>query len=216
MKKVLAFLAVILLFTNIYSQNKPAFWDDIQQFKALNQENPPTKGAILLLGSSSFTMWTDVHNYFPEKTFINRAFGGSSLLDLNLYSNELLAPYQPKQIVIYCGENDIANNAKAKTVLNRFKNFYKEIRKYHPNIPVEYVSMKYSPSRENMWPQMKQANSLIQKYISKQKNIRYIDITKVMNDEKGNVRTDIFLEDMLHMKPEGYQLWTGVLAPYLK
>ncbi len=37
-----------------------------------------------------------------------------------------------------------------------------------------------------------------------------------MNDENGNVRKDIFLEDMLHMKPEGYQLWTKVMYPYLK
>ena len=215
MKKIFSVLLIFVFLFN-FAQEKPTFWKEIQEFKQINKDHPPQKESILLLGSSSFTMWTDVNDYFPGKTIVNRAFGGSSLFDLNLYSKELLQPYQPKQIVIYCGENDIANNAKAKTVLNRFKNFYKEIRKYHPEIPVEYVSMKYSPSREKLWPQMKQANAMIQKYISKQKNIRYIDITKVMNDEKGNVRTDIFLEDMLHMKPEGYQLWTGVLAPYLK
>jgi len=215
MKKLFSILLVVFsLF--YFAQEKPAFWKEIQDFKQINKENPPQKDIVLFLGSSSFTYWKDVNDYFPGKTIVNRAFGGSSLYDLNLYSKELLEPYQPRQIVIYCGENDIAGNVKPKAVLNRFKNFYKEVRKYHPNIPVEYVSMKLSPSREKYWEQMKQANTLIKKYISRQKNIRYIDITKIMKDPNGKVRTDIFLEDMLHMKPEGYKLWTEVMAPYIK
>ena len=53
-------------------------------------------------------------------------------------------------------------------------------------------------------------------HLKTQKRAEYIDITEIMNDSEGNVRTDIFLEDMLHMKPEGYKLWTKVMAPYLK
>ncbi len=213
--KRLASFCFILISLFSFSQEKPAFWEDIQHFEQLNKDQPPAKNSILFLGSSSFTMWKDVNDYFPGKTIINRGFGGSTLYDLNLYSKELLQPYQPRQIVIYCGENDIANQVKPKAVANRFKNFYQEIRKYYPNIPVAYVSMKLSPSRENLWPQILQANKLIKRYISKQKNTTYIDITKIMEDENGRTRNDLFLEDMLHMKPEGYQLWTIVMAPYL-
>lgn len=218
MKKVLAFLAVILLFTNIYSQNKPAFWDDIQEFKALNQENPPTKGAILLLGSSSFTMWKDVNSYFPEKEIINRGFGGSSLYDLNFYSDELLKPYAPKQIIIYCGENDFAGNENltSKEVFNRYKHFYAEIRRYYPEIPVAYVSIKMSPSREKLWPKFTTTNAMIKKFMDRKKNAEYIDITQAMNAAEGKIREDLFLEDRLHMKPEGYQIWKKVMEPYLK
>ena len=212
------FATVCLVFVSLFwfSQEKPAFWEDIQHFEQLNKDQPPAKNSILFLGSSSFTIWKDANDYFPGKTIINRGFGGSSLYDLNLYSKELLQPYQPRQIVIYCGENDIANQVKPKAVANRFKHFYKEIRKYYPNIPVAYVSMKLSPSRENLWPQMLQANNLIKKYIAKQKNVEYIDVAKIMEDQNGRTRNDLFLEDMLHMKPEGYQLWTKVISPYLK
>lgn len=215
MKRLVTFCFILISIFSL-SQEKPAFWNDIQNFEQLNKDQPPAKNSILFLGSSSFTMWKDVNDYFPGKTIINRGFGGSSLYDLNLYSKELLQPYQPKQIVIYCGENDIANQVKPKAVANRFKHFYKEIRKYYPNIPVAYVSMKLSPSRENLWPQMLQANNMIKKYIAKQKNVEYIDITKIMEDQNGRTRNDLFLEDMLHMKPEGYRLWTKVMTPYLK
>jgi hypothetical protein len=45
---------------------------------------------------------------------------------------------------------------------------------------------------------MKKLNNKIEKYLKKQKNTNYIDITKAMNDENGKVRTDLYLEDMLH------------------
>ncbi|MDO3426659.1 GDSL-type esterase/lipase family protein [Chryseobacterium sp. APV1] len=217
MKKIFsAFL--MLTFALFFAQEKPMFWQDIQNFKKLDLENPPAKNAILLVGSSSFTKWTDVANYFPDKTIINRGFGGSRLTDLNNYAEDLLNPYQPKQIIIYCGENDFADNDKLKAdvVVERFKTFYKKIRAKFPKIEVDYISIKYSPSREKLWPQMKEANKKIADFMKKQPNADFIDITKVMQDENGNVRKDLFVEDMLHMTPEGYRLWTSVMNPYMK
>jgi len=208
-----------MLFALAFSQEKkPMFWQDIQEFKKKDQQTPPQKDAILLIGSSSFTKWQDVSDYFPGKTIINRGFGGSRLIDLNYFSEDLLSPYQPKQIIVYCGENDFADdkNLKADVVVERFKTFYQKIRAKFPNIEVDYISIKYSPSREHLWPQMKEANKKIKKFMKKEKNAEFIDITKVMNDSKGNIRKDIFVEDMLHMTPEGYKLWTSVMNPYMK
>lgn len=218
MKKIFsAFL--LLTFVFIFSQEKkPMFWQDIQNFKTLDQQSAPPDNAILLVGSSSFTKWKDVSEYFPVKTIINRGFGGSRLTDLNYYSEDLLNPYNPKQIIIYCGENDFADDAqlKADIVVDRFKTFYKKIRTKFPNIEVDYISIKYSPSRQNLWQQMKKANKKIAKFMKKEKNAEFIDITKVMNDANGNIRKDLFVEDLLHMTPEGYRLWTKVMSPYMK
>lgn len=218
MKKIIAVLVLFLNLMNIQAQQKAPYWEDIQAFKKIDRENPPAENAILFLGSSSFTKWTDVGDYFPDKAIINRGFGGSTLKDLNFYADDFLKPYHPKQIVIYCGENDIASNPeiRPKTVLKRFKNFYTEIRRNFPLIPVAYVSMKLSPSREALWPKMIDTNKLIENYLSKKPNVAYIDITKDMNGADGRPRTDLFLEDMLHMKPEGYRIWTREMYPYLK
>lgn len=218
MKKIIFMLTIILMSVSINGQEKPAFYDDIQNFKKIDQQNPPPQNAILFIGSSSFTMWKDVNNYFPTKNIINRGFGGSSLLDLNYYSDDLLKPYNPKQIVIYCGENDFAANhqLKPKIALKRFKDFYSKLRKYYPEIEVDYISIKRSPSREELWKQMAETNKLINKFLKTQKNTHYIDITKIMQDSDGNVRQDLFLDDHLHMKPQGYQLWTKIIEPYLK
>ncbi len=220
MKNVFKFVALFLAFcfVNLYAQHKHNFHNDIQNFKKVNAESTLPKDAILFLGSSSFTKWKDVDNYLPDKTIINRAFGGSRLADLNYYKNDLLNPYQPKQIVIYCGENDIVHKDKpsAKKVFNRFKEFYTSVREHFPKANIAYVSIKYSPSREDFWPTIKKTNKKIESFLNKQPNADYIDITQAMNDENGNVRKDLFLEDMLHMKPEGYKIWTNVMYPYLK
>ena len=164
----ITFLFFVFIFGSLTAQ-KADFYDDIQHFKKLDAEKTPPKDAILFLGSSSFTMWKDIANYFPDKTIINRAFGGSRLLNLNYYAEDLLNPYQPKQVVIYCGENDIAHGEKpsAKEVFKRFKQFYKTVRAHYPEANIAYVSIKYSPSREQYWPTMKQVNKKI-------KNSKYI------------------------------------------
>lgn len=218
MKKIFSVILLMLFALALSQEKKPMFWQDIQELKKKDQQTPPQKDAILLIGSSSFTKWQDVSDYFPGKTIINRGFGGSRLIDLNYFSEDLLSPYQPKQIIVYCGENDFADdkNLKADVVAERFKTFYQKIRSKFPNIEVDYISIKYSPSREHLWPQMKEANKKIKKFMKKEKKAEFIDITKVMNDSKGNIRKDIFVEDMLHMTPEGYRLWTSIMNPYMK
>ncbi len=52
--------------------------------------------------------------------------------------------------------------------------------------------------------------------MKKQPRSKFIDITKAMEDSHGNVRKDIFLDDMLHLTPEGYTIWAKVIYPYLK
>lgn len=213
MKKLVSILVFLSVWIGLSAQNTPAFWNDIKQFKEIDKDNTPESDAVLLIGSSSFTMWKDVHDYFPDTKFINRGFGGSSLYDLNFYSTELLQPYKPKQILIYCGENDFAANQKLKPreVYNRFRHFYTEIRKYHPDVPVAFISIKLSPSRKHLWPRFTATNSIIQRFMDKSENAEYIDITKAMSTSYEQ----LYLEDQLHMNPAGYRIWAAQIAPYL-
>lgn len=216
--KKLIFAILLLFVTLIPSQQKPPMWDEIQKFKELDQTNAPPKNAILLIGSSSFTNWKDVNEYFPDKIIINRGFGGSSIKDLNFYAEDLLRPYQPKQIIIYCGENDFAADEKlsSKEVFKRYKTFYKTIRNYFPDIEVDYISIKLSPSRKHLWTKFEETNALIKKFQLRKKNAEYIDVVKPMQDKNGMVNESIFLEDQLHMKPSGYKIWQKAMQPFMK
>ncbi len=218
MKNLIALLfCVVVIAFNTTKAQQPPFYDEIQVFKKQDSTNPPPQNAILFVGSSSFTKWTDVQSYFPGYTILNRGFGGSSLPDVIRYANDIIFPYRPKQIVIYCGENDFAasDNTTVAMVFERFKTLYAIIRSKMPDVPVAFISIKPSPSRRKYWPKMIEANQLIKDYISTQQNASYVDVYTPMLNEDVQPKPEIFLEDSLHMNASGYAIWQKAIQPYL-
>ena len=214
-----ATLTVFFFFvlSNHLAAQVPAFYDDIQTFKKQDSASFPPKHAILFVGSSSFTKWTDVQDYFPKYKIINRGFGGSTLVDVIRYANDIILPYRPKQIVIYCGENDLASSdtVTSQMVLERFEELFTIIRKNDPSVPVAFVSLKPSPSRQHLWSKMVEANQLIKKYLGTKKKTAFIDVYTKMFNKDGTVMQDIFIEDNLHMNTKGYAIWKKIIQPYL-
>ncbi len=220
MNRITRFFSIFLLL--IISQHsiaqQPAFYDEIQHFKSMDSVHFPPKHAILFVGSSSFRKWADVQSYFPKSTIINRGFGGSTLSDVIYYANDIILPYHPREIVIYCGENDLAysDTITPQVVFGRFKTLFSIIRTHMPDIPVVFLSIKPSPSRERLLPEMVEANKLISAYIKKQPHTSFVDIYHKMLDKNGKPMADIFLDDNLHMNAKGYHIWQKALAPYLQ
>ncbi|MFZ1527800.1 MAG: GDSL-type esterase/lipase family protein [Ferruginibacter sp.] len=212
--------AFILLFAfNAPSQQITLpYWNDVQAFKKQDSSRFPPPGQVLFIGSSSFTLWKNVDTYFPGYKILNRAFGGSTLEDLIRYRYDVIYPYQPKQIVMYCGENDFANNdtLSVAAVVERFKTLYGFIRAKYPSTSFVYVSMKPSPSRKHLMPKYKEANILIEKFLQASKNNRFVDAFHHMLKPDGSPMDDIFLDDWLHMNAKGYAIWKKLLQPVLK
>lgn len=211
------FLFSVLLMGLWTTAQQPAYYKDIQAFKKQDSLQAPPKNAILLIGSSSFTRWKDVHDYFPGYALLNRGFGGSSLLDLIRYANDIIFPYQPKQIVIYCGENNLAasDSVTSQMVVERFKALFGLIRKQLPSTPIAFISLKPSPSRQHLMAKMVAANRGIKKYLKRKKNTAYIDVYHAMLTTEGLPMSHIFVEDKLHMNAQGYAIWKTAIEPYL-
>lgn len=218
---VLVVLVFLLLSCSENQQNTsgeqlPAYWEDIKSFKTQDSVSFPPANAILFIGSSSFTLWTDVQEYFPGHTLINRGFGGSTLAHQIQYAEDIIFPYKPRQIVIYCGENDLAfDHVSASIVLDRFKKLFQMIREKFTDLPVAYISMKPSPSRRHLVPMMREGNQLIRDFLTTQKNTAFIDVHSQMLNASGEPIPEIFLNDSLHMNAKGYTIWQKAIEPYL-
>jgi len=218
MKKISKVIFVFLLLTvSVQAQEKLPYWKEVQALKTLDSAKFPAANQILLIGSSSFTLWKDVQEYFPSKPILNRAFGGSTLVDLIRYRYDVIYPYQPKQVVMYCGENDFASSdtVTVEMVMQRFETLFKLIRAKYKTVPFAYVSMKPSPSRAHLLTKYVEANQQIKEYLSKQAKTAFIDVYHPMLRPDGQVMTDIFKEDNLHMNAKGYAIWRKIIAPYL-
>ena len=217
LRKILFIPLLFLLFAELVQAQQRLFYDEIQAFKKEDSIKFPAQKEILFVGSSSFNYWKDVQNYFPTHPIINRGFGGSTLLDVIGYADDIIFPYKPKQIVIYCGENDLAysDTVTAQMVLSRFKQLFRLIRKNLPGVPVAYVSIKPSPSRENLMNKMTEANKLIKNFLKTQKKSAFIDVYHKMLNKDGKPIKDIFGPDQLHMNKKGYAIWQKAIGPYL-
>lgn len=198
------------------AQERP-FWKEIQAFKAADEVHMPPANAIVFVGSSSFKMWKDVAQSFPDHTVINRGFGGSSLPHVIEYAKDIVIPYHPKQVVIYCGDNDfMSDTVTSEIVVDRFKTLFRLLRRELPGVSILYVSIKPSPSRQHLMPKMAAANTSIRRFLKKKRDARFIDIWDPMLDANGQPRPELFLEDNLHMNKKGYAIWQKALEPYLK
>ena len=217
LKRLLPVFFLILAFFRPFAQSKLPFADEIQSFKREDSIKFPESKAILFVGSSSFRKWIDIQSYFPGYKIINRGFGGSSLPDLINYVDDIIFPYRPKQIVIYCGDNDLAasDTVSAQMVFSRFKELYMLIRARLPATSIVFISIKPSPAREKLLPKIKTANSLIRKYLKRSRNTSYVNVYNKMVSQEGIPRKELFTEDDLHMNSKGYALWQKILRPYL-
>jgi lysophospholipase L1-like esterase len=212
-----AFVALLVTVSSCLQAQKPAFYDEIAAFKKQDSITPPPQGAILFVGSSSFRFWENLASSFPDRVVINRGFGGSSLPDVTHYAGDIIFPYQPKQIVIYCGDNDLAasDTVTAKIVYDRFIQLYTAIRSRMAQVPVLYVSIKPSPSRERLMPRMVEANRMIERFLHGQPHAAFVDVYHLMLTPEGRPIAELFREDKLHMNPKGYLIWQKAILPYL-
>jgi lysophospholipase L1-like esterase len=216
MKKLLLILLIFGSFIATKAQKADPFLPEIKNFKKQDSIKFPPKNAVLFIGSSTFTKWKDAQQYFPKHVILNRGFGGSSLPNVIEHVGDVVFPYQPKQVVIYCGENDFTGNVSADVVVSRVKKLMDTIRSKYPKVAIAYISVKPSPSREQYIPLMKEANQKIEAMIKGMKRTVFINTADSMYNTDGTIMKEIFLGDKLHMNAKGYAIWQKVMEPYLK
>lgn len=212
---ILVCFFVLLVLKDGISQKKPNYWDDIQAIKQYDKIYAPPKNPILFTGSSSFRLWHSMFEMFRGYKVLNRGIGGAVISDIDRYVEDIIVPYHPKQIVLYIGENDIITAPNGDSIFVGFQKLYHHIRAVLPDVPIVYVSIKPSPSREKYLPIAVRANTLISGFLKSETQTVYVDIYSPMLDKNGHTRPELFGTDMLHMNADGYRIWYKRIKPVL-
>lgn len=188
---------------------------DIAAFEAVDRTNPPPKGCILFTGSSSIRMWKGLSNDFPNLPVVNRGFGGSQIADLVNLAPRILLPYEPRQIVIYSGGNDLNAKKSPELVYGDFVALVYEIRRSLPDTRIAYISVAPNMARWEQIEQVRRLNTKVAAYCRKH-DIDFINVFPLMLGPDGMPKPDIYLKDNLHMNAKGYQLWKEEVGKYLE
>jgi len=189
--------------------------EEIRQFERADSLRPPPQGAILFVGSSSIRMWETLQQDFPGYQVINRGFGGSELGDALRFADRIILPYRPRVVIIYAGDNDLANGKAAEQIFSDFKQLVLLIHQHLPDARIGYISIKPSLARWTLVGKMKQTNKLIRAYSFQDRRVAYLDIFTPMLGKDGTPTKELLAPDGLHLSKEGYALWKKVVEPFL-
>ncbi len=194
----------------------PDRWEKaIAAFEARDKTDPPPKHALLFVGSSSIRGW-DLGVSFPDRMTINRGFGGSEISDSIRYADRIIIPYQPRVVVVYAGDNDIAKGKDAKTVFKDYRTFTRTIHESLPKARIVFVAIKPSIKRWGLVEEMRKANRMIREATTKDARLEFVDVDTPMIGDDGQPRKELFKADGLHLNKQGYELWAKLVRPHLK
>jgi lysophospholipase L1-like esterase len=192
------------------------FEKDIQKFEAADAQDMPPQNAVLCVGSSSIRMWhRDLARDLDPLTVIGRGFGGSNTNDLLHYADRIVVNYKPRAIMIYEGDNDVAQGIEPNEIVATYTKLLNKIEADLPGCRVYILAIKPSIKRWDMWPTMSKVNDAFAALAKKRKHVTYLDIVTPMLGDDGKPKPDLFIKDNLHLNRKGYELWRDTIRPVL-
>ena len=170
------------------------------------------EGGTLFIGSSSIRLW-DLTSAFPKAQAVNHGFGGATVRDVLASYDLLVAGQEPANILVYVGENDLAEGRKADEVAGDLSALMTRLRKDFPKARIAYLSMKVAPSR---WS-LRRAVGSVNRDLRKQAGdgFDYLDVAGGLRAGDALPDSALYGRDGLHLSALGYERWNEVVGKYL-
>ncbi len=192
------------------------FEEEVKELKKKIKNRKKPEGYTAFYGSSTLRLWETMERDLSGKDVINFAFGGSTYQWCIHYFDFLFKDEQPTSYVLYGGDNDLSNGYSPEEVLEALNQLIIKIKTHSPEAPITIISIKPSPSREYIWGEIIRTNELIRKYAEGNDKMHWIDTFNAMLGSDGYSRTDLYVEDMLHLNEKGYEVWAEAVGSQLK
>lgn len=192
-----------------------AFEPDVRGCVAALALAQPAAGSTVFYGSSSIRLWPDLAGSFPTRPVLNAGFGGSTLVACAWFFDRIVVPLQPARLVVYAGDNDLGDGCDLDAFAQRFTDLLTTIDYFFPAIPVTVLAIKVSPARLSLKRRILFANDLMLGRLTRRPGSRLIDTASVLLRADGTPDPACYLADGLHLAPEGYRRWTGLLHHHL-
>jgi hypothetical protein len=195
-------------------ENYTMFWyhDEVISIENLPlKPKSDNKQRIVFYGSSTLRLWSTLESDFPELDIVNQAFGGSTLAACCWFFKRLIPAQVPDALVIYAGDNDLGDGRHPEEVYLFYKNMMALIQQYCGDIPVAFVSVKPSLSRQYLTDSIQYTNKIIKDEIDRvHPNCTFVSVYEEML-ANGLPDFRYYQNDGLHLSSSGYQLWKEIL-----
>lgn len=188
---------------------------ELRAFEALDAAQPPPPAPIVFTGSSTIRLWQELSQDFPGHAVVNRGFGGCELGDVLQFFDRVIGQYEPRQVVVFCGVNDLANGKSVEQVVADTRTLVARVHAELPRTRFVFLSLAQNPARWGQHDQVDAANAAIAALLRSDPRDTFVDVTSVMLGPDGQPRPDIYRDDRLHMNRKGYELWRPLVEAAL-
>lgn len=183
----------------------------IRAFEAEDTGKTWPKDLILFTGASNVRRWESLSSRFKKSPVLNRGFGGSQMSDVVHFADRIVIKYQPKQIYLNTGGNDLHSGRTPEEVLAAFQAFAAKVRTALPQTKLSYLSIPPSLARWDEVELVKKTNRLIADFIAGETGLEFIDTFPLLLGADGQPRPECFVEDRLHLSEAGYDVVTTAI-----
>lgn len=190
--------------------------------RAFKEQNLTWQHVVLL--GDSITEGFDVTKHFPGRLVINRGIGadiiGNALPDddkrgiLRRLDNSVFDCH-PTDVFLLIGINDLGAGRTVDVMEQGYRELVKKIRAGAPKVRLHIQSLL--PTRDKFAKHnapVRDFNERLRK-IAAEHGCNYIDLHKLMIDDKGELKAEI-TNDGLHLTDPAYVLWRGEILKAMK
>lgn len=198
-------------------KRRDALSKTIEEFEINRTNNDELKNTeVLFIGSSSFLAYKGFEEDYRGLSVLNLGFGGSQLSDVLYFFDKLVEPYDPKQIIVYEGDNDLASGLTVDEFMNDVRAFVRLVQIRKPGTHISFLTPKPSPARRHLTSSYEEANRSLYEYAIASEGVDFIDISQPMYQRDGKIRPEIWTADSLHMNRIGYETWGPIIRSYIR
>lgn len=189
-------------------------WMGYQHYREAAATLPDDEGrqgscALWFIGSSSMHRWTSLRRDMAPWIAHNRGINDATFAHILPRFANAGRETPPTAIILYAGENDIANGTPVRSVIRELGHFLDLRSRTLGDVPVLVLSMKPSPGRWSSFDKQQLYNEAARRLIARMPLTYYADITTPLL--KDGRTGDNYQPDGVHMNPAGYGIWAGVV-----
>ncbi|POR46957.1 GDSL-type esterase/lipase family protein [Bosea psychrotolerans] len=167
----------------------------------------------VFFGSSSFRYWHRMAEDLGCLDLANLGFGGGTVESGLRYFDSLLGLVDPASIVLYFGENDIANDGlDADSAFAGAQRLTRRIRDVFGAVPIYHLSIKHSPARWIYADEFTAFNAMRAESCADGSDGVFVDVSSCLLGRHGRPIGRFYEADGIHLNAAGYAQWAEVIA----
>ena len=191
------------------------FEQEITVLKRRSVQKAQQNDLIVFYGSSSIRLW-DLKQDFPFLNTLNLGFGGAFIHSLSSNFENLFQGLQPKAIILYLGGNDLTLGLSAIEIVNQIRIFIQMIHQKFPSTTIFNVSIKPSFERQELLEVIQQINQGMLELSMQLYYLNQVKLYEALIDQNQQIRSDVLLQDGLHLNKLGYEILKSQVGKSLK